>query len=385
MKKLVTLLLVAVLAAACTNKPKTSDSVRIGLNFELTGVVADYGNDEEKGASLAVKLANKAGGVLGKTVETVKLDNKSETAEAVSVTTKLATIEKVAGIVGPATSGLTAASYPLANKYKVPLISPSATADGATQADPNDPKSVFEYAFRVCFLDSFQGTAMAIFATEHLQAKSAVVIGDSSSDYAKGLAANFISTFKEKGGTIVAQESYVEGDKAFDPILTKIKDLSYDILYIPGYYSEVGLIIKQARELGIDKPIVGGDGFDSPSLLDIAGTTALNNVYFTTAYTTVTEDPQVKQFVSDFKAEYGKDPSMFSALAYDAMNLMLDAIKRAGSDDPVAVKEAIKNTTNFKGITGSISFDTLNNAIKSVLVVEIKDGKQVKSIEISVD
>ena len=384
MKKWIAAILVMALVSGCSKPASPSSGVKIGFNFELTGVVADYGNDEEKGASLAVKLANERGGLLGKTIEVVTLDNKSETAEAVSAMTKLATMEKVAGVVGPATSGITAASYSVANQHKVPLISPSATADGITLEKADDPSSVYEYAFRVCFLDSFQGTAMAIFAKEHLNAAKAVIIGDSSSDYAKGLAKNFNEHFTKNGGSITASEAYVEGDKDFSSVLTKIKDMDFDVIYIPGYYSEVGLIIKQARELGIDKAIIGGDGFDSPSLLDIAGAAALNRVYFTTAYTTVTEDPLVKDFVSAYKREYGKDPGMFNALGYDAAALLLDAIKRADSTDPVKVKDALLATKDFKGVTGSITFDELHNAIKSVLVVEVKDGVQTNSVEITV-
>lgn len=384
MKKWIVAMLVMALVSGCSKPAAQSNTVKIGFNLELTGVVADYGNDEEKGASLAVKLANESGGILGKTIEVVKLDNKSETAEAVSVMTKLGTIDKVAGIIGAATSGITAASYQVATQHKVALVSPSATADGITQEKADDAKSVYEYAFRVCFLDSFQGTAMAIFAKEQLQASKAIIIGDSSSDYAKGLAKNFDERFTKDGGMVVASESYVEGDKDFSSVLTKIKDLDFDVIYIPGYYSEVGLIIKQARELGIDKAIIGGDGFDSPSLLDIAGAAALNRVYFTTAYTTVTDDPLIKEFVDAFKKEYGKEPGMFNALGYDAAALLLDAIKRADSTDPVKVKDALLATKDFKGVTGSITFDSLHNAIKSVLVVEVKDGIQTSSIEISV-
>ena len=378
MRKILVALLSLLMVVGCSSS-KGSDGLKVGVNLELTGAVADYGNSELTGVELAVKLANASGGVLGQDITMVKLDNKSDAAEAQSVFVKLAEVEKVSAVISPATSGATAAVYSIADEFGIPTVGASATADGITQ-DANG--SVYENAFRVCFLDSFQGIAMAKFAKDNLNATKAVVLGDSSSDYAKGLRENFVKTFKSNGGTIVAEESYVAGDKDFNAALTKIKGLDIDVVYIPGYYAEAGLIIKQARALGIDCPILGGDGFDSPSLLDVAGSSALNDVYFTTAYTTVTTDPQVLKFVEDYKTEYKKDPDMFAALAYDAFNLIIDATKRANSNDPAKIQEALVATKGFKGVTGTITFDELHNAIKSVLVVELVDGVQSNSIEV---
>ena len=378
MKKLFAALLALVLVTGCSSGGSSS-AVKIGVDLELTGSLADYGNSEATGVELAVKLANENGGALGADIELVKLDNLSDSAEAQSVFIKLAEVEKVSAVISPATSGATAAVYPLADEFGVPTVGASATADGITQ---DASGNVYANAFRVCFLDSYQGHAMAKFAKNNLNATKAVVFSDSSSDYAKGVGGNFISTFTANGGTVVAHESYIAGDKDFNAALTKISKMDFDVLYVPGYYSEAGLIIKQARALGIDCPIIGSDGFDSPSLLDVAGAVALNDVYFTTAYTTVTTDATILKFVEDYKAEYNKEPDMFAALAYDATNLIIDASKRANSSDPAKIQEALLATDNFKGVTGSISFDELHNAIKSVLVVELVDGVQTDSVEV---
>lgn len=378
MKKLMMALLALMVFAGCSSKEQGT-ALKIGIDLELTGSLADYGNSEAEGAELAIKLANADGGVLGSEIEMVRLDNQSDSAEAQSVFIKLADVEKVSAIISPATSGATASVYPLADEFGVPTVAASATADGITQ---DASGNVYKNAFRVCFLDSYQGIAMAKFAKQNLGATKAVVFGDSSSDYAKGLRENFVSTFTSNGGTIVAEESYISGDKDFNAALTKIAQMDFDVLYVPGYYSEAGLIIKQARALGIDCPIIGADGFDSPSLLEVAGADVLNDVYFTTAYTTVTTDEQILKFVADYKAEYNKDPDMFAALAYDATSLIIDAAKRAGSNDPAKIQEALLATNNFKGVTGSISFDDKHNAVKSVLVVELVNGVQTGSVEV---
>ena len=378
MKKLFAALLALVLVTGCSSGG-SSNALKVGLDLELTGSLADYGNSEAEGAELAIKIANENGGVLGNPVEVVKLDNLSDSAEAQSVFIKLADVEKVSAIISPATSGATAAVYPLADEFGVPTVGASATADGITQ---DASGNVYANAFRVCFLDSFQGIAMAKFAKNTLNATKAVVLGDSSSDYAKGLRENFVTTFKSLGGTIVGEESYISGDKDFNAALTKIAQMDLDVLYVPGYYSEAGLIIKQARALGIDCPVIGGDGFDSPSLLEVAGASALNDVYFTTAYTTVTTDPVILDFVAAYKAEYNKEPDMFAALSYDATSLIIDAATRANSYEQAKIQEALVATKDFKGVTGSISFDDKHNAIKSVLVVELVDGVQTNSVEV---
>jgi len=313
---------------------------------------------------------------MAKKIELVKYDNKSDPAEATTLATKLMTQDKVIAVIGPATTGAFKATIPVAIQHKVPVVSGSATADDVTY----DASGLKEYAFRICFNDSYQGTAMANFALNNLKAKKAVIIMDSSSDYGKGLAENFQKTFEAGGGTIVAKEAYVAKDTDFNAILTKIKGQEFDAIFIPGYYNEAGLIIKQARALGIDCPILGADGFDSPVLIELAGAEALNNVYFSNHYSSLDKDPAVEKFISDFKAKYNKEPDAFNALGYDAAMFVVDGIRRAESLTGEALKKAFEDTKNFSGVTGSFSIDEKHNAVKKLVVIELKNGVQASSI-----
>ncbi len=373
---MVSFFVMALVLSGCSS---TSDTIKLGLNFELSGEVASYGQAEVQGIELAIEQVNAAGGINGKQIELVKRDNKSDAAEATSIATYLATQEKVSVILGAATSGLTKAQVPVANQYEVPLISPSATADDVT----NDGVIVEPFIYRVSFIDSFQGITMANFAVENLGKSKAVILGDQSSDYAKGLAETFTAQFTDNGGTVVAQEAYVSGDQDFNSVLTLIGQMDFDVLFVPGYYQEVGLIIKQARESGITTPILGGDGFDSPVLFELAGNDALVDIYFSQAYSSLDEDPMVTKFISDFSDKYGVEPNAFSALGYDSAMLAVDAIKRAGSEDPKLVNEALQSTVNFAGVTGSITVDEWHNAVKSAVVLEIQNGEVVGSMRVN--
>lgn len=354
------------------------NEIKVGINYELSGGTASYGQSNVEGITMAIDEVNAAGGVLGKTIVGVQGDNKSEPAEATSIATKLMTKDKVVAVLGPATSGNFKAQSPIAEKNKIPIISASATADDVTV----DSKGVKEYVFRLCFNDSFQGTAMAAFASDNMKASKAVIIMDSSSDYAKGLAENFIAAFEAAGGTIVDTAAYMAKDKDFNAILTKIKGQDFDVIFLPGYYEEAGLIIKQARALGITAPILGGDGFDSPTLLQLAGADALNDVYFSNHYTAIDKDPVVLKFIEDFKAKYGKEPNAFNALGYDLGKFIADAIERAGSDDPAEITKAIASTTEFTGVTGTFSMDENHNPVKTITVIGLENGVQATSVKI---
>lgn len=358
-----------------------SNEVKIGLNFELSGETANYGNPEYNGAMLAINQAN-ASGENKYTYTPVKGDNKSSADESTNIATKLISSDGVKGIVGPATSGASAAIYQVATDNKVLVVSPSSTTTNITLADGESVESVYDYVFRVCFEDSYQGAAMAAFTNDTLGRKKAVIFSDSSSDYAKGLAEAFKEKFEEKGGTIVSELNYQAKDTDFNVQLTKIKNMDYDVIYIPGYYNEVGLIIKQAREMGIDVPIVGGDGFDSTDLVKLAGKENLNDVFFTTAYTTVNASDELNAFIEAYKEEYGEDPSMFSALAYDATNLMIQAFEEAGTTDTEEVQKTMAGI-NFKGVTGSFTFDETHTPDKAALVVEIVDGEQKNAVDVN--
>ena len=356
-------------------------AVKIGLHYEQTGAVAEYGNAELKGSQLAIKLAN-ADENNKYDYEGIAYDNKSDATEAVALAAKLVS-DGVVGVVGPATSGASAASYPILNDGKIVVVSPSATANNQTLKDPSDPTSeVYEYVYRVCFEDAYQGAAMAQFAIDTLGAKTAAIYGSVSSDYAKGLNGAFTGQFEKLGGKVVANESYQDGDTEFSAVLTSLASKEFDVLYIPGYYNEAGLIIKQARALGIDCPIIGGDGFDSQTLDDLAGAENLNDVYYTTAYTTVGASDSLKAFIDAYKAEYNADPSMFEALAFDSTNLLIEAIEKAGSTDAEAINKAVAEI-EFSGVTGDFTFDETHTPIKSVLVVELEDGVQANALAVT--
>ena len=379
MKKKLSLLLAVMLVSmsftGCSKGTASKDSktIKVGLDYELSGQVATYGQSLVQGIELAFEEINKNGGVLGKQVEIVKADNKSDTSESANVATKLATRDKVVAILGPATSGNTKAAAPVAMQNKVPLISASATADDVT-VDSNG--KVREYVFKTCFSDSFQGVIMAQFASQDLGKKNAALLIDSTSDYSKGLAKNFKSKFEKLGGTVITEQAYQSKDTDFKAVLTKIKGTNPDVIYLPGYYEEVGLIIKQARELGLNVPILGGDGYESPKLVELAGKTALNDVYFTNHYSSKDTTPEVVKFRKAFKAKYNKEPDAFNALGYDLAYFTADGLKRAGAADSQKLKEALAATKDFKGITGTISIDKNHNPVKSITILEEKNGEQ---------
>jgi branched-chain amino acid transport system substrate-binding protein len=348
-------------------------TIKIGANLELSGQVASYGSSIAQGLELAIEEINKEG-IDGKKIELVKVDNKSEASEATNGALKLISQDKVAAIVGAATSGNTKAQIQIAQDNKVPLITPTGTAEDVTVSDGK----VNEYIFRTCFIDPFQGEVAANFATNELNVKSAAIYIDNASDYSKGLAKTFKEVFEKNGGKIVAEEAYVAKDTDFRSTLTRIKSAKPDFVYIPGYYEEVGLIVKQARELGIDVPLMGADGWDSPKLVEIAGGDALNNTYITNHYSSGnTEDPKVQEFVKAFEAKHsGKTPDAFHALGYDTGYFLADAIKRAGSADPEKIKEELAKTKDLSLVSGNFTVDENHNPVKSATILEFKDGKQ---------
>ena len=256
---------------------------------------------------------------------------------------------------------------------KIPFLAIGATNPKVTV---NDDGSVKKHTFRVCFIDPFQGTVGANFVYNELGAKRAAIYIDNSSDYAKGLAAAFKEAYTAAGGSVIAQESYLQKDTDFKSVLTKISAAAPDVIYVPGYYEEVGKIIKQARELGINLPIVGGDGWDSPKLAEIAGTTALNNTYFTNHYSVDSEDAASKAFVDNYKNAYGQNPDACAVLGYDGANLMMQTIAKAGAYEPEKITEALASTKDFNAVTGKTSLNSSHDAVKSAVILEYKDGKQ---------
>lgn len=353
----------------------SGDTIKIGANLELSGEVASYGQSDAEGAELAIEEINKAGGVDGKKLKLVKVDNKSDNAEAASAATRLTSQEGVLAIIGAATSGNTIAQVQIANDTKTILLSPSGTAPNVTE---NENGSINEYVFRTSYIDPFQGTVAANFAVNDLGVKTAAIYGDSASDYAKGLAAAFKETFEKAGGKVIAEESYVAGDTDFRSTLTRIKSAKPEFVFIPGYYEEVGLIVKQARELGIDVPLMGADGWDSPKLVELAGAEALNNTFITNHYSSQDPDEKIQEFVTKFKEKYnGRSPNAFNALGYDSVYLLVDAIKRAGSLDREAIKNALEKTKDLELVSGVITIDDKHNPVKSATILEYVNGEQV--------
>lgn len=380
---LMALALLVALAAGCgaqpaentgEEEPTAVESVKIGLNFELSGGVATYGGNTVKGIEMAAKEINESGGVLGGAqIELVKADNKSDAAEATNVQTKLITVDNALATIGPATSTNSLAAIPVSMENEVPLLTASGTADKVTVDEAGKAK---EFAFRLCFYDSFQGNVGANFVFNSLQLKKAAIYVDSNSDYSKEIANVFKTAYTALGGEISAEESYVNTDQDFKSTLTRIKAASPDVIYLPGYYNNVGPIVKQARELGITVPFVGADGYDSPDLVALGGAENLNNVFFTNHYSSQDTDPVVQKFVEAYKAAYGTEPDAFAALGYDAMYLMADAVNRAGQADSIAIKDALAATKDFAGVTGNMTMDEKHNPVKALVILEMVDGKQ---------
>ena len=383
MKKMASMFLVMILAATllagCGGEKGANDknatggeTIKIGVNLELSGGVASYGQSLAEGFELAVEEINKEG-INGKKIEMVKTDNKSDAAEATSAAIKLINQDKVVAIMGAATSTNTLAQAQIANDNKVVLVTASGTSPDVTYKDGK----LNDFVFRTCFIDPFQGTVAANFASKNLKIKNAAVIIDSSSDYAKGLAASFKESFEANGGKVVVDGAYVAKDTDFRATLTRIKAKNPEFIFIPGYYEEVGLIVKQARELGITAPIMGADGWDSPKLVELAGKDALNNTYITNHYSSGDPDSKIQDFVKAFQAKYnGKSPDAFNALGYDTAYFMADAIKRAGTTDSVKIQEAMAQTKNLALVSGSLTIDDKHNPVKSATILEYKDGAQ---------
>ena len=368
--------LVAGILAGCSGdkggESGGGDTIKVGVNLELSGNVASYGQSMNEGIELAVEEINKEG-IDGKKIKLFTVDNKSEASESTNAAIKLTSQDQVSAIIGPATSGDTKATIQIAQDNQVPVIAPGGTAPELTF----DKGKLNDYIFRTSFIDPFQGVVAANFAANELKVKNAAVYIDKSSDYSQGIANAFKEQFEANGGKVVAQEAYIAKDTDFRATLTRIKAANPDFVLIPGYYEEVGLIIKQARELGIDAAFMGGDGWDSPTLVEIAGKDALNNTYFTNHYSSVDPDEKIQNFVKAFGEKYdGQAPDAFNALGYDTVYFLADAIKRAGSTDSVKIKEALEATKDLDAITGKFTVDEKHNPIKSAIILELVDGKQ---------
>ncbi|MDF2564342.1 MAG: hypothetical protein K0Q53_737 [Massilibacillus sp.] len=370
-----TLTIMSLLFLGCGAKENSSNTneILLGGDYELTGGLAAVGKQTVNGINLAIKQTNDNGGVLGKKIKFIVADNKSEPSEAANAITKLINTDKVKLVFGSVASSNVLASVQIAEDAKIPLITATATNPTVTV----DNGEVRKYIFRTCFIDPFQGDIMANFAINTLQAKTAAIYVDSSSDYSKGLATIFEQNFTKHGGKVLLKEAFLQKDQDFKATLTKIKAMNPDVIFIPAYYEEVGKILKQASDLGVKAKILGTDGWDDPKLIEIAGISAVEGTYFSNHYSPQDTDPHVVKFVESYRAEYNQEPSALAVLGYDAALVVIDAIKRAGSDDPEKIRQALEETKDMQITTGLLSIDQNHNSIKSVVVVELKDGQQV--------
>ena len=356
------------------SKGADGDTIKVGGLLEMTGGSAPFGISGKNGIDLALKKINEEGVLGGKKLSLVVADTKSEASEATNGMQKLISQDKVVAVIGPNQSSAVIASGAINNGAKVVDITPMGTNPDVT-VDPKT-KQVKPYSFRTCFIDPFQGTVMASFASNELKVKKAAIYIDNTSDYAKGLAQFFKENFVKNGGQVVIEEAYLQKDTDFKSTLTKIKAAQPDFIYIPGYYQEVGLIVKQAREMGITVPMAGGDGWDSAKLPEIAGKAALENTFFSSLYSPDDTSDLNKEFVAEYKKAYNTNPDVFAALAYDSTLLVAKAIEDAGSADPAKIAEAMAKIKGFKGVSGEVTFNEEHNPIKSAVIIEHKDGKQ---------
>lgn len=356
----------AILGSALFAAPVLANTIKIGEVGSMTGSEATFGKSTHEGIELAIKEQNAKGGVKGKKIELISLDNQGKPEEAAVATTKLITQDKVSAVLGEVASSRSLAMAPIAQQNKIPMISPSSTNPKVTE--------VGDYIFRVCFIDPFQGSVMAKFAAENLQAKKVAILRDVKSDYSVGLSKFFTEAFKKAGGEIVVDQSYSSGEVDFNSQLTSIRAKKPDAIFVPGYYTEVGLIAKQARKLGIKVPLLGGDGWDSEKLHEIGGK-SLNNSYFSNHYSQDDQSPAVQNFIKNYKASYNKIPDGLAAMGYDAALVLFAAMEKTKAAGPAETRDALAKTKDFQAVTGKISIDEKRNASKPAVVLEVKDGK----------
>ena len=366
------LMITTILAAlACERRgagTSATDEIVVGYYGDLTGRTASFGTSTKNGVEMAVDEINKAGGIMGRKVRVIVEDDQGEPNKAATVVSKLVNQDKVHAVLGEVASSNSLAAAPKAQEAKVPMISPSSTNPAVTQ--------VGDYIFRVCFIDPFQGEVMAKFASNNLKAKKAAILYDFNSDYSRGLREFFTRSFKSLGGQIVEEKSYTQGDRDFSGQLTAIRSANPDVIYVPGYYGEVGVIANQTKQLGIKAPLLGGDGWDSPQLWQLGGA-ALNGDYISNHYSVDDPSPAIQKFVTDYKGRYNISPDALAALGYDSMKVLASAIERAGGTDSAKLRDAIAQTKNFAGVTGSISIDKDRNAVKPAVVLKLQDQKFV--------
>lgn len=356
--------------AGCSETAKdgsdSGDTIKIGGVFPKTGDVPALGAAMENGAKLAIKEINDAGGVLGKKLEFIVEDDQNQAATAPNAITKLIEQDKVLAVVGTYASKCSIPMAAIAKQSKVVMITPGSTNEKVTTEGG-------EYVFRACFIDPLQGKIGAQFATENLKAKKVAMLYDVGNDYCVGISKEFKSNFESLGGIISYEKTYNAGESDFKAFLTEIKQLDVDVLYLPDNYSTVGLIAKQAKEIGITAALLGSDSWSDPGLIQVGGD-AIEGAYFTDHLSLKSDNSKIKSFVSNYKAEYNIDPSAFSVLSYDSVYIVAEAIKAAGSADSEKIKDAMAKLDTECGTT-NYKFDDKRNPIKSVVINKVVKGE----------
>ncbi|HXG58184.1 MAG TPA: ABC transporter substrate-binding protein [Thermoanaerobaculia bacterium] len=357
------------LLSGCQRDAKTASAapdIPVGLYGAMSGAEAAFGQATAMGVRLAVEEINASGGVLGRKLRLIVEDDQGRAEEAAAVVTKLITRDDVVAVIGENSSNQSLAAAPICQANRVPMISPSSTNPKVTEKG--------DYIFRVCFTDPYQGKALAAFVRRNLGLSRAAILKDNKNDYSVGLAEVFAREFAALGGTIVAEQSYAGGDTEFRPQLTAMKSANPDLLFIPGFYTDVGQIAIQARDLGIGVPLVGGDGWDSPAVIEIGGK-AVNGSYFSDHYFHADPRPAVQRFVGEIRKRHGKNPEANAALGYDAVRILVEAIRRAGSLDRARIRDEIAATKHFDGVSGVITMGPDRNPVKPVAMIKIEDGR----------
>jgi branched-chain amino acid transport system substrate-binding protein len=345
-----------------------SDEIVIGHYASMTGSEATFGQSTDNGILLAVEEINVAGGIGGKKIRLITYDDKGDAREAGGAVTRLVTRDQVVAVLGEVASGLSLAGAPICQENGIPMITPSSTNPKVTL--------VGDKIFRVCFIDPFQGAVCAKFAREHegLKATKAATLTDQSSPYSVGLQEEFEKAFVAGGGTVVTKQSYQSGDQDFSAQLTAIRAAQPDVIFVPGYYTDVGNIALQARKLGITAPLLGGDGWDSSKLGEIAGS-AIDGSFYSNHYSQEDPSERVQDFIRKYKEKHKETPDGLAALGYDAARILFEAMKRAPSLAGADLAAELAKTKDFDGVTGKISIDANRNAVKPAVILEMKDGK----------
>jgi branched-chain amino acid transport system substrate-binding protein len=359
------LALVGTILTSSSCSRKQEPGIPVGQFASLTGGQASFGQSTDKGVQLALAEINAAGGVLGQPLRIITKDNQSKPGETSTAVRELISRNKVVALIGEVASGRSLEAAPIAQRSGIPMISPASTNEKVTETG--------DHIFRVCFIDPFQGTVCAKFSRK-LGFTKAGIITDVSKDYSLGLAKSFKQEFTANGGVITGEQSYSGGDKDFSAQLTAIKADNPQVIFLPAYYTEAPLIIRQARQLGITVPFIGGDGWDSPELVGVGGS-SVEGCYFSNHFSDQSKDPLVVAFVDAYRKKYNGEPDAMVALGYDSVYLLADAMKRAGTTDPAKVNAAIAATKDFPGVTGKITLDAHRNPTKSAVMLQVKNGK----------